>query len=102
MRIIKESTVRAYWRLHPDAEPALAKWLDLARKASWTSLQDLRRQYPSADGVTVASGNTVTVFNIAGNKYRLIVCIKYQWAVIYIRDFLTLAEYGKNTWKMRH
>ncbi len=102
MRIIKESTLKAYWQKYPDAESALAKWLDIARQASWTSLQDVRRQFPSADGVTVASGNTVTVFNIGGNKYRLIVSIKYQWAVIYIRDFLTHAEYSKNSWKMWH
>jgi mRNA interferase HigB len=102
MRIIKEPTLKAYWLKFPDAEPSLAKWLDLARRAEWRNLQEVRCQFPSADGVTVASGNTVTVFNIGGNKYRLILSIKYRWAVIYVRDFLTHAQYDKDTWKLRH
>lgn len=102
MRIIKEPAVRAFWRKHPDAEPSLAKWLDAARKASWSDIREVRRDYPAADGVLLESGNVVTVFNIAGNKYRLIVSMKYKWSVIYIRDFLTHAEYSKDAWKKRH
>ena len=102
MRIIKEPTLRGYWERHPEAEAGLAKWLDVARRAQWASLREVRREYPSADGVKVASGNTVTVFNIGGNNYRLVVSIKYRWSVIYIRDFLTHAEYSKDSWKKRH
>ena len=102
MRIIKEPAVRAFWQKYPAAEPALARWLDIARKASWANLQEVREDFPSADGVSVASGNTITVFNIAGNNYRLIVSIKYRWSVIYIRDFLTHAHYSKGDWKCRH
>src|SRR4051812_9900378 len=102
MRIIKEPAVKAFWRRYPGAEPSLAIWLEQARKASWSSLQDLRKQYPTADGVVVKSGNIVTVFNIAGNKYRLIVSIKYKWGVIYVRDFLTHAQYSKDAWKKHH
>jgi mRNA interferase HigB len=42
------------------------------------------------------------VFNIGGNDYRLVVSIKYRWGVVYIRDFLTHAEYDKDSWKNRH
>lgn len=58
--------------------------------------------FPHADAATVRSGNTVTIFNIGGNDYRLIVSIKYKWGVVYVRDFLTHAEYSKDAWKMRH
>jgi mRNA interferase HigB len=102
MRIIKEPTIRAFWQKHRNAEPSLARWLDIARKASWSSLQEVRRDFPSADGVSVKSGNIVTVFNIAGNNYRLVVSVKYKWSVIYIRDFLTHARYSKDAWKDRH
>jgi mRNA interferase HigB len=102
MRIIKEPTVRAYWLTYPDAEPSLAKWLHDTRNASWSSLQDVRKQCPSADGALVASGNTVTIFNMGGNKYRLVVSIKYRWQVVYVRDFLTHPQYSKNAWKKRH
>ena len=102
MRVIKESTLRSYWQKYPDAEPSLAKWLDVAKRAEWSNLQEVRQQFPSADGVVVKSGNTVTVFNIGGNNYRLIVSIKYKWGVICIRDFLTHAQYDKDSWKNRH
>jgi mRNA interferase HigB len=102
MRIIKESAIRGFWLRHPDAEPSLTKWLHDARAADWGSLHEVRQQYPAADGVKVDSGNTVTVFNISGNKYRLVVSIKFRWRVIYVRDFLTHAEYSKDSWKRRH
>lgn len=102
LRIIKKSTVREFWREHPDARPFLEAWLVTAQAAEWQNLRDVRRDYPHADGVQVASGNTVTVFNVAGNKYRMVVSIKYRYGVVYIRDFLTHADYSKDTWKQRH
>src|ERR1700730_9202270 len=50
----------------------LEQWYRMFRQAEWQSLQEVRLVYPHADPATVASGNTVTVFNIGGNKYRLI------------------------------
>jgi mRNA interferase HigB len=102
MRIIKESALKVFWQKYPEAEPSLAKWLDVARRAAWSNIQDVRKDFPTADGVLLKSKNTITLFNIAGNNYRLIVSIKYKWSVIYIRDFLTHAEYDKDSWKKRH
>ena len=67
--------------------------------AEWQSIQELRCQYPHADAVRVASGRTVTVFNVRGNRYRLIVAIHYQWAMVYVLRFLTHAQYDKGQWK---
>ena len=102
MRIIKRSALQAFWRKHPQAEMPLRQWIAVARTADWKNLMDVRRAFPHADPVGVASGNTVTVFNIGGNDFRLIVAIKYGWGIIYVRDFLTHAEYDKDSWKGRH
>ena len=80
----------------------LSAWLKVARAAEWQSIQEVRRHYPHADAVKVASGNTVTVFNVCGNRYPLIVSIKYRMQTIFVRDFLTHGEYSKGAWKGRH
>jgi mRNA interferase HigB len=55
--------------------------------------------YPHADAVTVASGRTVVVFNIRGNRYRLVTAIHYNRQLVYTLRFMTHAEYSKNRWK---
>lgn len=99
MRIVKLATIREYAGQFPDAHDQLLLWLKVARAAQWNSLAEVRRAYPHADGVAVGSGHTATVFNIRGNRYRLIVAIKYQWAMIYVLRFLTHAQYTKDLWK---
>ncbi len=71
----------------------------VGRIARWRNIQEVRRVYPHADPVTVASGNTVTVFNVCGNKYRLIVAIHYNRQRVYVLRLLSHAEYSKNLWK---
>ena len=102
MRIIKPSSVRAYAAKHPTAREPLSAWLLTTSRADWHSLADVRRTYPHADSLLLESGNTVTIFNIAGNTYRLIVAIHYNARRVYIRDFMTHAEYNKEAWKGRH
>jgi len=98
-RVISVKRLRRFWQKHTDAEEPLRRWYRTALKASWRNLQDVRRDYSHADAVIVASGRPVTVFNIAGNKYRLIVDILYRVQVIYVCAVLTHAEYSKNRWK---
>ncbi|HZK80538.1 MAG TPA: type II toxin-antitoxin system HigB family toxin [Humisphaera sp.] len=102
MRIIKRTALVAFWNKFPQAEVPLRKWLTVAESADWASVQDVRKIFPTADAAIVSSKNTVTVFNIGGNDFRLVVAIKYKWKIIYIRDFLTHAEYSKDSWKGRH
>ena len=85
--------------LHPDAAESLAAWLKNANHAAWRSLAEVRRVYPHADPVKVASGRTVVVFNIRGNRYRLVAAIHYNRQLIYTLRFMTHAEYSKNRWK---
>jgi mRNA interferase HigB len=98
-RVISIKRLREFWLRHPDAEAPLRDWYRTALKANWHHLQDVRRDYPHADGVVVASGRTVTVHNICGNKYRLIVDILYRVQVIYVCAVLTHADYNKDRWK---
>ena len=99
MRIIKASRILEFGKAHPKAASNLGRWLELAETHTWANIQELRRVLPTADAVRVKSGRTVTVFNIAGNDYRLIVGIHYNTGIIYVLVFLTHAQYAKDTWK---
>lgn len=99
MRIIKESALYSAGRLHPDAANALDAWRKTVRAARWQSLADVRATYSHADPVRVASNRTVTVFNICGGKFRLIIALHYDRGIAYFLRFLTHADYDKNRWK---
>jgi mRNA interferase HigB len=92
-------------RKHRDAKAALADWLDTVSRATWQSLTDLRRVYSSADGVTVrlvgGAVVVVTVFNIKGNRYRLLAVVNYAAAICRVVDVLTHADYSTGRWKDR-
>jgi mRNA interferase HigB len=60
----------------------------------FTNFIELRKDFPTADQV-----GKLTIFNIAGNKYRLITFVDYRYQKVFIRDVLTHAEYDKEKWK---
>jgi len=99
MRVITLKRLREFAQRHPDAAEPLQNWYRLFREAKWENLQEVRRVYPHADAVTVASGKTVTVFNICGNKYRLIAAIHYNRQRVYVLRLLRHAEYSRDFWK---
>ena len=73
-------------------------WEKVASKADWGSLEDVRRTYADADGVTI--GNRVyTIFNICRNQFRLVVQINYQFKMIFFKRLMTHAEYDREEWK---
>jgi mRNA interferase HigB len=77
-----------------DARSALQVWMESAREARWSSLADVRESFPAADML-----GKLAIFNIKGNHYRLIVRIEFRAQRIYVREFLTHAEYDKGAWK---
>jgi mRNA interferase HigB len=79
---------------HEDLVGPLDVWYRIAKPAGWTSLEDVRRDFPTPDGV-----GEYTVFNIKGNEYRLISLIFYRSKMLFIRDVITHAEYDKGRWK---
>ncbi len=99
MRIIREPFLVEMAAKYPQAAHYLNAWRGVVRKASWNSLNDVRNTYSGADGVKVASGRTVVVFNVCGNHYRLIVAFHYNRGIAYTLRFLTHAEYSKDRWK---
>jgi len=99
VRVISLKRLREFWEQHADAEQALRAWYKSVVGAEWKSLQDARATYPHADGVETKSGETLTIFNICGNKYRLIARIRYDYQLVNIRIVLTHAEYDKGSWK---
>ena len=99
MRVISLKTLREFWLRYPDAKQPLRQWYKTVLMAEWGSLQDARRDYPHADGVRSRQGDTLTVFNIAGNKYRLVARIRYDYQLINVRCVLTHPEYDEDQWK---
>jgi len=91
--------LREFWVQHPDAEEPLRRWYKTAIHAEWGSLQDTRLDYPHADSVQTKTSGPLTVFNIGGNKYRLIVRIRYDHQLINVRQVLTHAKYDQGRWK---
>jgi mRNA interferase HigB len=97
--VISLKRLREFWSRHPDAKAPLRQWYKLSLHARWQGIRDVRADLPSADGVTNNRGEALTVFNIGGNKYRLIARIRYDYQLINIRAVLTHAEYDKGKWK---
>lgn len=91
MRVIAKRTLREYWEQHADAEEPLKAWYEVAEEETWKTPQDIKRRHATASFL----GNNRVVFNIKGNKYRLIVKIYYKFGTIYIRFVGTHAEYDK-------
>lgn len=94
MHVISYRKIRDFVKSHGDTSEVLDSWYRIANKAHWENLIQVQMIFPSAEAV----GN-FTVFNIKGNKYRLIVSIDYQQQLIYIKYILTHAEYDRNKWK---
>lgn len=99
MRVISLKRLREFWEQHADAEGPLRAWYKIVLGAEWKNLQDARATYPQADGLETGKGETLTVFNIGGNKYRLIARIRYDYQLVNVRTVLTHAEYDKGKWK---
>ena len=79
---------------HPELAGPLDIWYRLAKRAEWKSLEDVRKDFPSADSV-----GRSTVFNIKGNHFRLIAEVNYRSGRVYIRHVLSHAEYDRGAWK---
>lgn len=94
MHIITRSRLVEFWEKHSDAETSLRTWYKLASNTQWQNFIELREVFPSADQV-----ENLTVFNIGGNKYRLIALVDYSYQKVFIRHVLTHAEYDKEEWK---
>ncbi|MGB0165596.1 MAG: type II toxin-antitoxin system HigB family toxin [Luteibaculum sp.] len=91
MRVIAKRTLRDFWAKHADCEQQLTSWYRETEKANLTNVNELKLEYPNA---SVLKDNRI-VFNIKGNRYRLIVKINFDYQLCWIRFVGTHAEYDK-------
>jgi mRNA interferase HigB len=94
MHVISKKKLRSFWSIHPEAESSLNNWFRVAKKADWTMFADLHETFQTADQV-----GKYTVFDIGGNKYRLITEINFRRGKIFLRHVLTNADYSRGKWK---
>lgn len=91
MRVISRKPLVEFWKKHEDAGDPLKAWFREAQQADWNTPDELKKRYPTA---SIISRNRV-VFNIKGNKYRLIAMINYDYKQLFIRFIGTHAEYDR-------
>ena len=97
MNVISRPAIREAQRRHPDAADWLENWWQVAKTTQWESVGHVRATYASADQI-----GRCLVFNVHGNRYRLIVGVRYargdRGGTLFIKHLLTHAEYNKGRW----
>lgn len=89
MRIIAKKTLVQFYNEHPDAKTALEEWHEKTESAEWDNFAQVKQSFRTADLV----GNRRVVFNIRGNKYRLVAIVLFKIKMVYIRFIGTHREY---------
>ena len=89
--MVAKKILRDFWLKQTDSEQQLRTWYKEASKAIWTSPTDIKKEYPQA---SILKGSRV-VFNICGNRYRLVVRINYERKWVFIRFIGTHNQYSK-------
>jgi mRNA interferase HigB len=95
VHVIARKALAEFWARHREAKAPLTAWYKLMRGAQFTDLTSLRRTFGSADYVP-----PYTVFDVGGNKYRIVAAIHYNRRKLYIRHVLTHADYDR--WSTAH
>ena len=94
MHVISFKRIREFVSVYRDADSSLKAWYTAAKKANWQNLAELKQTYPSADLV-----GRYVVFNIRGNKYRLISRIVYRSQTVFVVSIMTHEDYDLGKWK---
>lgn len=94
MRIIGNSQLRQFAVSHPQAETPLQGWRRLIEKNDYAGWAELKSTFRTVDKV-----GDLAIFDIGGNRYRLIAHIRFEKRILYVRAVLTHREYEQGTWK---
>ena len=94
MRIISEARLREFWQKYPQSESPMREWIAVVRLADWQSFSDVRATFNHADVY-----GSCTIFDVGGNKYRIIAKINYPKHIVFIRSVLTHPEYDRKKWQ---
>ena len=92
MQVIALRTLKQFWRLHPQAEVPLRVWYGIAAHAQWSAPQDVKTDFGST--VDFLADNRI-IFDIGGNKYRLIVHVSYRYRRVLVKFIGTHREYDR-------
>jgi mRNA interferase HigB len=90
MHVVSKKKLREFWEKHPRAQSPLEAWYQVAKQAEWRTFADVRRSFNTADGV-----GKFLVFDVGGNKYRLVAVIHYNRGKLFVRHVLTHTEYDE-------
>lgn len=94
MHVLSKKRLREFWQRHADAELPLLRWHTLMHKSHYRDFSALRADFPAADRVV-----GLVVFNVGGNKYRLIADVRFERALVFVKAVLTHREYDEGAWK---
>jgi mRNA interferase HigB len=94
MHIITHKRIREFVAKYPDSQSSLESWYQIVKQTNYDTFSQLKQHFSSADYV-----DGLFVFNISGNKYRLIAAIHFNRKKVYLRTILTHSEYDKGQWK---
>ena len=94
MHVISKKKLKEFWEEHPDSRNPLEVWFKILKSTKYKTLNDLKKTFGSADKV----GDKI-VFDIGGDKYRLITVIHFDRSKVFVRSVLTHKEYDKGKWK---
>jgi len=94
MHVITKKRLDEFAKMHPDCRSALETWYRIVKNNNFSSFTKLKEHFPGADMVS-----KLTVFNIGGNKVRLVAAIHFNRNKLYVRHVLSHAEYDKGKWK---
>ena len=91
MQVVSKRRLRLFWEQHRDAETPLRTWHATVEKAAWASPQDIRGQFGSVDFIA----DNRAIFNIGGNKFRLVAHVSYEFKAVLVKFIGTHAEYDE-------
>jgi mRNA interferase HigB len=92
MQVIARRTLKEFWERHPQAERSIRAWFAIVSKARWSGPGDVKRQFGTT--VDFVDDNRV-IFDLAGNKYRLIVHVSYAFSRVLVKFMGTHADYDR-------
>ncbi|HET6246186.1 MAG TPA: type II toxin-antitoxin system HigB family toxin [Tepidisphaeraceae bacterium] len=99
MRVIARRPLVEFWKKHAAAENPLVEWYQRTRKATWSNFTDVKATFGQTDSAKVDSGRQVCIFDIGGNKFRLVAAVHYNTQTVFILRVLTHKEYDWEKWK---
>jgi mRNA interferase HigB len=95
MHVVSHKAIRNFCEEHPQARSAMDRWYRVAKQAAWSSFARVRRTFNTADLVAPH-----VVFDVGGNKYRIVAEMNFSRRVLFVRGIMTHGEYEKGAWKL--